>query len=93
MRPDKLPAQPDKSGEERFLSGARGQTDQQLLDRLKPVEQEGGNRDTVLFNLRLPRDLHAQLKAVADSTGRSMHEVCLTVLEPMIREAYDRYAR
>ncbi len=43
------------------------------------------------FNLRLPPDLHAKLEGVSRATGRSMHEVAMTILAPGIERAYDRF--
>lgn len=61
------------------------------LDALSPAGEEEAEPIKV-FNLRLPATLHAKLDAVAAATGRSMHDVAMTLLEPALDKAYERYA-
>lgn len=76
-----------------FIDGGRAKDPDSLdnvIDALKPVNEKP--EETQLFNLRLPKGLHAQLKDVANATGRSMHDVVLALLEPGIRKAHARYS-
>lgn len=86
---------PSKAEEEAFVSGAESESERGglsvSLEALRPAEkpeQEG----VVAFNLRLPKSLHADLQAVSEATGRSMHEICMHFLEPAIRAARREFA-
>ena len=89
-RKRRSPSAPDPDA---FINQARGAESGMLdeaLDALSPVEKEAPER-LKTFNLRLPASLHEKLEAVSKATGKSMHEVCMTLLVPGIEKAYDRY--
>jgi len=71
-----------------FVEGAEGPspTPQAGPSRLQRVRRS----KTVTFNLRCPKDLHDDLKFLAEETGMSMHEICLTLLAPALKEERNR---
>lgn len=77
-----------------FINNAKGaETDtlDEALQALSPTEREEKER-IVTFNLRLPESVHAKLDVVAKATGKSMHEVVLTLFLPGLEKAYERFA-
>lgn len=88
--------QPRSGGEgniDAFVGGAKGDQDalEDALAALSPAEPEPERERTRTFNLRLPQSLHAKLEAVAAATGKSMHEVAMTLLMPALEKAHERY--
>jgi hypothetical protein len=64
----------------------------EALVALSSTEKQERER-VVTFNLRLPESVHARLEAVAKGTGKSMHEVAMTLFLAGLQKAYERFAK
>lgn len=83
--------QQKRSDPEAFINEAGGSGSiEQALDALKAPEEPEKER-VIPFNLRLPQSIHARLEGISKATGKSMHEVCMTLLIPALEEAHRRY--
>ena len=83
---------PSQEDVEAFVQGAGSEdaspAPQSATSRL---QKRARRNETVTFNLRFPKEVHDDLKFLSDETGMSMHEICLTLLTPMLKEERKRF--
>lgn len=80
---------PSQQDVESFVEGvgSKSPVPQGAASRLQRVRRN----ETVTFNLRFPKEVHDDLKFLSDETGMSMHEICLTLLTPLLKEERKRF--
>ena len=79
---------PSQQDVEAFVEGVGSKVPQGAASRL---QKRVRRNETVTFNLRFPKEVHDDLKFLSDETGMSMHEICLTLLMPLLKEERKRF--
>ena len=84
-----LSEQPDEPQADSFLSGGRGDTAapsplDAVVNELPEAADSGGVKP---YNLRLPSDVHAELKALSQRTGVSMNKLATRLIAAGVEHA------
>ncbi len=82
---------PSQQDVEAFVEGVGSKDSPVPQGAASRLQKRMRRNETVTFNLRFPKEVHDDLKFLSDETGMSMHEICLTLLTPLLKEERKRF--